>query len=351
MSASPSVIARLLPGLLAALVLAAGLAAQPALAGDARPVLREQVKVHSDLVTLGDIFENAGPAADTAVFRSPDLGTRGHVAADRVAEAARRHGLHWDNPAEIEQVVVERPGRVVTLEEISRAIARHAVGELGVTSTEDLSVTLERRAKPFQVSARLSAPLAVKRLHIRSGSGVFEATVGFTDGDRPKNEHTYRGRVRETMEVAVPVRTIERGRTISRGDVEKRRVPVSQVRGDVVIDESSLVGMAAKRNLSADRPVREREIEPPRLVHRNDLVTIVYEAPGLTLKAQGRAKADAGEGSVIPVLNTRSNRTVQAVVRGPGVVVVESDSGVRQARRAGSRSDTPRGGAGPPAVR
>jgi flagella basal body P-ring formation protein FlgA len=347
-NASRSIIPRLFAGALAALILAASLAvpvAQPVSADEARPVLREQIKVHSDLVTLGDIFENAGPASDTAVFRSPDLGTRGHVGAERVAEAARRHGLHWDNPVGVERVTVERPSRVVGLEEIRQAIARRAVGELGVADVNDLSVTLERRAKPFQVSARLSGPLAVKRLRLDPRSGGFEATVGFDGNEQAAPdapEKSYRGRVRETMKIAVPARAIERGETIASGDVEMKRVPVSRVRGDVALSREALAGMAAKRDLPAGQPVRERYIEPPRLVRRNELVTIVYETPGLTLKAQGRAKADGGKGAVVHVLNTRSNRTIQAVVRGPGVVVVESASGGQQVRGAASPADTAR---------
>ncbi|MEM8744332.1 MAG: hypothetical protein AAGF14_06840, partial [Pseudomonadota bacterium] len=53
-------------------------------AARAEPLLREQIKVYSDIVTLGDLFENAGDAERAPVFRSPELGTRGVVAAKRV---------------------------------------------------------------------------------------------------------------------------------------------------------------------------------------------------------------------------------------------------------------------------
>ena len=66
------------------LVLAAVLVATaaPALAqsrGDviAAPVLRAEVNVTGDVVRVGDVIDNAGPAAPIAIYRAPDLGTVG----------------------------------------------------------------------------------------------------------------------------------------------------------------------------------------------------------------------------------------------------------------------------------
>src|SRR4029078_2732705 len=74
--------------LLLAAVLIAALPA-PALAGDglsnwaratadfALPVLRANVAVTSDIVRIGDVIDNAGPAGQIAIYRAPDLGTTG----------------------------------------------------------------------------------------------------------------------------------------------------------------------------------------------------------------------------------------------------------------------------------
>ena len=99
------------------------IALPPLASAQGQPVLREQIKVYSDLVTLGDIFENAGLAQNAPVFRAPDLGTHGVVAAKRIATAASQHGLIWDNPGAVEKVTVERPSRRITLKEIQETIA------------------------------------------------------------------------------------------------------------------------------------------------------------------------------------------------------------------------------------
>ena len=58
----------------------------------AAPALRAHVTVSGDLVRIGDVIDNAGSAAQIAIYRAPDLGTTGRDAggprADRVARAS-----------------------------------------------------------------------------------------------------------------------------------------------------------------------------------------------------------------------------------------------------------------------
>ena len=56
----------------------------------AAPKLRELVTVTDELVRIGDLVENAGAAAEIAVFRAPDLGHTGTVPVARVVEACAR---------------------------------------------------------------------------------------------------------------------------------------------------------------------------------------------------------------------------------------------------------------------
>lgn len=53
-------------------------------------------------------------------------------------------------------------------------------------------------------------------------------------------------------------------------------------------------------------------------VRRGDAVTLTYEAPGLSLSMRARALEDAAVGQGVRLLNTASNRTIEAVVTGPG---------------------------------
>lgn len=52
-------------------------------------------------------------------------------------------------------------------------------------------------------------------------------------------------------------------------------------------------------------------------VRRGDMVTLVYEAPGLSLSMRARALEDGAVGQSVRLLNTSSNRTIEGVVTGP----------------------------------
>ena len=71
-----------------------GPSAAPAAAQSyAQPRLKAQVVVAGDIVRIGDLIENAGLAADTPIFRAPDLGQTGAVPARAVLDAVRPYGL------------------------------------------------------------------------------------------------------------------------------------------------------------------------------------------------------------------------------------------------------------------
>src|SRR4051812_9618743 len=56
-----------------------------------RPTLKAEATVIGDVVRIGDLVENAGEAAEAAIFRAPDIGQTGTVPASRVLEAVLLH--------------------------------------------------------------------------------------------------------------------------------------------------------------------------------------------------------------------------------------------------------------------
>lgn len=53
-------------------------------------------------------------------------------------------------------------------------------------------------------------------------------------------------------------------------------------------------------------------------IRRGDAVTLVYQAPGITLSVRTRAAQDGAIGQSIRLINLTSNRQVDATVTGPG---------------------------------
>ena len=89
-------------------------------------------------------------------------------------------------------------------------------------------------------------------------------------------------------------------------------------------DAAQLVGREARRVLSAGSLVRQGDLIRPELVARGDVVTIVYQGPGLVLTLRGRATESGALGDTIAVVNPQSKKTLQAQVIAPGKVSVSA---------------------------
>ncbi len=300
-------------------------------------ILKEQVQVYEDVVTLGDLFENPGSAQGIAVFRSPDLGTEGFVAARRVQQAAARHGLQWANRGEIRQIVVKRPARIIEVDDMMRAVRQALVSVMGAPGESAIDVSLTGNPKQRRVDARVTGALAVKSIDYSAHSSSFTALLDFEESDGSQKPYRIHGRVVETIEAIVPARIINRGETISAEDVQTTRIQKARISPGRVTRMTDIIGMAARRRLAAGRQVRKTDLEQPTMIKRNALVTIVYEVRGLMLQAQGRALEDAAKGAAISVRNTRSNQTIQAVVQSPDKVLVTGTGGRVVTGRAPSR--------------
>src|ERR1700727_2294010 len=92
----------------------------------AAPVLRAQVTVESDIVRIGDVIENAGTAAQIAIYRAPDLGTTGTLPTAQVLTALRTHQVIGVDTKDIKEITVTRLARNIDAREIRDDIA-HAL--------------------------------------------------------------------------------------------------------------------------------------------------------------------------------------------------------------------------------
>lgn len=82
------------------------------------------------------------------------------------------------------------------------------------------------------------------------------------------------------------------------------------------------LGMEARVNLYAGRPIRAGEIGPPAIVERNQIVRLVYAQGGLNIQAEGRSLGRAGVGDSVRVMNLASRQTVSGRVAEDGSIRV-----------------------------
>jgi flagella basal body P-ring formation protein FlgA len=60
----------------------------------------------------------------------------------------------------------------------------------------------------------------------------------------------------------------------------------------------------------------------PELVRQHELVTVTYDAPGVSLSMRGKALESGAEGDIVSVSNVQTKRVMQGTVTGPNHVSI-----------------------------
>lgn len=128
------------------------------------------------------------------------------------------------------------------------------------------------------------------------------------------------------LRVVVPNHDIARGETISESDLVYGTIPSNTVFSGIATSMDMLKGMEARRLLRAGEVVRVDDVRRPVVVAKGSIVTMTFEAPGVTLTASGRAMGEGGVGDTITVQNPISFRQISCVITGPGAVRAASST-------------------------
>jgi flagella basal body P-ring formation protein FlgA len=285
------------------------------------PALRASVTVTSDVVRIGDLVDNAGPVANIPIFRSPDLGTTGAVATDRIVEAIRPHQLIGIDTRGLSEVVVTHASRAITEQEISGRIAQSLSGQYGFGDAHNIQVNFDRDVRTLQVESSVTGELQVLSISYDPRSAHFDVTFALPSSMEMRRQSThYTGTALATIDALAVDHPVERGQVIKATDVTVLRRPKTDI--SAITDMNGVVGFAARHQLQPNQPLAAADLMKPEIVQRNNSVTIVYQAPGVTLTLRGQAQEAGALGDTISVLNVDSKRVVQAVVSGPDRVSV-----------------------------
>jgi flagella basal body P-ring formation protein FlgA len=286
------------------------------------PALISSVTVSSDVVRIGDLVENAGPVADIPIFRAPDLGTTGEVATDRILDAIRPHQLIGIDTRGLADVIVTHASRAIPAREIADRIAQALAGQYGFDDAHNILVNLDGGVRTLEVEPSATGELRVIALAYDPRSMRFDVTFDLPDSVELRRQGArYTGTATETVDAIAVDRTVESGEVLKTSDLTVLKRPKAQA-DSVLTDANAVAGLAARHQLRPGQPLAAADVMKPQIVLRNDSVTIVFQAPGLTLTLRGQAQDAGALGDTISVVNTESKRVIQAVVSGPDRVMV-----------------------------
>lgn len=300
--------------------------AQSASVAPPRPVLKAEAVVTGDIVHVGDIVDNAGIIANQPIFRAPDLGMTGTVPAEAVVEAVRSLALVGLDTAGLTDVTVTRAARLIPAKAVEDEVARALSEQYQLGAAKDITINFDRMLRAMYVAPSAIGEPRVARINYDARSGRFDADVELPTGANSRGTLRLGGRAVATVEVVVMAHAVDRGTIIKDADIEIERRPRAEVGREALTNRDRVIGFAARDNLQAGRALRGGDLMRPEIVQRNQMVTLTFAMPGISLTVRGKATEGGAEGDVISVLNEQSKRVLQGVVVGPGRVAVNSGS-------------------------
>ena len=287
------------------------------------PVLRAQVSVESDVVRIGDVIENAGSAAQIAIYRSPDLGTTGTLPTAQIINALQAHQVIGVDIRDIKSVSVTRLARILDGKEIESQVAHALEHRNGLGDAANLNLTFDREVQEVRLESWNSGALQPIHVRYEPRSGRFDVSfeVG-NDNNSPRTKLRFTGTAIEMFEAAVLTRNVDRGELLKTSDVIIERRPKAEIGGDAAA-RGQAVGMQMRRSARAGQSLKAADLGKPDLVQRDDNVTLIYESAGIYLTMRGKAVDNGTEGDTVTVLNLQSKRTVYGTVVGRDQVAIQ----------------------------
>lgn len=303
-----------------ALVLLAFLMAAGARTALAASLKGTDVMLTADVLTVGDLFDNAGRNASYVLGPAPQPGREMVLNAQTLLRIAMALDLPWQPQSAAEKIVVRRAATLIPAEVVTEAIADKLRDKVA-----DRNFALDTGASRFDLTLPHTLPGTVEVTNVTYNvrTARFEAQISAPNAANPVRQITVAGTVRPITMVPVLTSNLRNGDIIGQADLEWVEMYNSDLQPDTFTRAEDLVGSTPRRVAQAGRPLRTIDIQAPQLVARGESVTINFAEGPLNLTAMGRAMQHGARGDVIRVVNTGSNRTIDAIVTGNREVTVK----------------------------
>jgi flagella basal body P-ring formation protein FlgA len=287
--------------------------------------LRNDVEVSDHLIRLGDLFSGAVPNPTRPVAEAPAPGESITLDANWLAAMARYAALPWQPQTRFDQVRVTRDGIAIEPGTVKIALLQ-ALNAQGLTG--DYDIDFDGDLPHLILPANTEPTVAVERLNYDPSSGRFAATIAAPAIGPAEANATITGRAYNLIDVPVLSRRVLPGDTITAADISWISMPSDRVALGVLTEVADLTGKTPRRPLRAQQPIRASDLMDAIAVTKGSLITVALQGSNMSLTVQGKALQNGAIGDTIRVVNTMSNRTLDAVVVSASRVAVTALNGV-----------------------
>lgn len=212
----------------------------------------------------------------------------------------------------------------IKLEDIEQAIAEELQSRGAGSDIKVIMLTKDPRSF---YSGTLPITFSIEKLAFNAKNNSWDAECHIRSSGKAIQTTTINGRYEERVEVPTVNRRLMNGETITKADIGWVSIATNRVHKDVITSADELIGKAAKRPLTENRPIRVSDVLSPLVIKRGDLVQVSFQTQNMTIQTMGRAQENGAVGTAISIKNADSGALIHAVVTGPQKAAVQSLTG------------------------
>lgn len=273
--------------------------------------LKEYGVITGDTITLGDVFYDLPGNGDRVLGSAPRPGDEITLSARTLLRVAMAMDLEWRPSHNAETITLRRDATIIDYDMIKEHL-HTALYDEGISG--DYGITIPAQYHRIILPADKPANMVITDMALNHDRRTFIATIKSPSTENPIHHLRIEGSIAPVIKVPVLTRNIANGQTITENDIKYMKIKEHQFGNDMIIDPNDLIGMTARRIITTDRPIRRHNIAAPQVIERGALVTLSLRDGMMNLTTQAKALENGAKGDVIRVVNTASNKTIQAKV-------------------------------------
>ncbi|WP_193335334.1 flagellar basal body P-ring formation chaperone FlgA [Devosia beringensis] len=298
---------------LALLLLSATALAAPALKGD--------ITVTAGVITVGDMFDEPGLAAEDALFRAPKPGTTGNVTLRDIKAAAARIGIEAFESRGLDSIRVSRAATMIGQTDLAELIRADLANRGILTAGMSANTQFATAFTAFNAAA-VDTPASLTSLRYAPANGTFTARFAIAGFDQPLD---LSGSIELMIDAPHLATNTTAGTILTPDNIVMRPVPLRFAEASGVARLEDIVGKALSRQSREGMMLKPADLSTPLTIAKNDAVTIYFRRGPMTLTVKGQAVTGAALGAPLQVLNLMSRRVISATAIAAGAVEVSAE--------------------------
>ncbi len=291
-----------------------------------RILVHPDAAVRAERIHLEAIAFISAPETERARIGAIDLGDAPRPGMKKSLSgswvASKIRGQEWlDASAGVEvprSVNVEREFQEVTTERLRALFTDYVTARM-----EGARFNIKR----FKVRGRKKLPLGRIGLALKDPGrkkllGRFNVQVAVTVDGKACGNVILSGWLNRFEPVVCAGRALPKHAVVTAEDLKLDVIDISRAPGGLVGTLDAAVGKRVRNSVRAGAYFRENMLETPPVIHKGDRVKLVARTGALTVRAMGKALADAGMGEQIRVENISSNKRLTGRVKDATTVLI-----------------------------